>query len=64
MLQAIPLFKAFECIGINHLPRIYISNNDYLSKQKASDETTVNLQRIIRAAVFARFDTICTIKKT
>ena len=39
MLKAIPLFKPFERIAINHLPRIYISNNDYLSKQKASDET-------------------------
>ena len=49
MLRAIPLFKIFERIGTNHLPRVYISNNDYLPKPKGSGGITVNLQRIIRS---------------
>ena len=34
---------------MNHLPSVYIKNNDYLAKPKSSDEITVNLQRIIRS---------------
>ena len=49
MINAVPVFRLFEKKGIDHLPRVYISDPFALPKQRNSGETFVNMQRVIRS---------------
>ena len=47
-INALPVFKSFQQMGLIHLPRIYINACDYLPKPRKSGELVVNIQRLIR----------------
>ena len=49
MINAVPVFSLFEKKGVDHLPRVYISDPFALQKQRNSEEIFVNMQGIIRS---------------
>ena len=49
MINAVPVFRLFEKKGMDHLPRVYISDPFALPQQRNSGEIFVNMQRIIRS---------------
>ena len=49
MINAVPVFRLFEKKGMDHLPRVYISDPVALPQQQNSGEIFANMQRIIRS---------------
>ena len=49
MINAVPVFRLFEKKGMDHLPRVYISDPVALPQQRNSGEIFANMQRIIRS---------------
>ena len=47
-INALPVFKPFQQMGLAHPPRIYINACDYLPKPRKNGELVVNIQRLIR----------------
>ena len=47
-INALPVFKHFQQMGLAHLPRIYISACDYLPKPRKNGELFANIQRLTR----------------
>ena len=47
-INALPVFKSFQQMGLAHLPRTCINACDYLSKPRKNGELVVNTQRLIR----------------
>ena len=47
MINAVPVFRLFEKKGMDHLPRVYISDPFALPKQQNSGEIFVNMKRIL-----------------
>ena len=45
-INALPVFKHFQQMGLAHLPRIYISACDYLPKPRKNGELVANIQRL------------------
>ena len=49
MIKALPIFGYFENLGIEHLPRIYVKDHQYIPKAKRNGEITVNVLHLIRS---------------
>ena len=47
-MNALPVFKPFQQMGLAHLPQIYINAFDHLPKPRKNSELVVNIQRLIR----------------
>ena len=47
MTNAVPVFRLFEKKGMDHLPRVYISDPFALPKQQNSGEIFINMKRIL-----------------
>ena len=48
VINALPVCKHFQQMGLAHLPRIYINTCDYLPKPRKNGELVGNIQRLIR----------------
>ena len=48
VINALPVFKHFQQMGLAHLPRIYINTCDHLPKPRKNGELVGNIQRLIR----------------